>query len=611
MRAAVCLCLVLAPLSPLWAQQSALDTHLAAARKARDQKLYADAEREGSAALQEAEKLGLLSPRLNAALADLGYTFYIQRKYTDAEPLYFRATEIADPAGIDPRTQSVQLNYLGMARFHGNKQEAALAPLEHALALREKAIGPDHPNVAQLLVDLATVQAALTKRDLAEASLRRALRIQDQFIGPDRAQTAATMMQLGSVLDAEVKHEEAETFYRGALKIREAVLGPESAPVADTLDDLAELLRTRGNNKDAEPLQKRALAIRTKVFGAAGPRVARSFNNLALIERNLGHPDEAEKLLLQAVDIAENKDSLDQGSLARYLSNLASLYRSQGQLREAEKVAVRAVALREAAFGASDPLIRFELETLAGVYSDQLRFSEAEPLSRRALSILEKDLGPDHPQVANACNALANNLVSQARFPEADPLFRRAVEIGLKHPQDDSAISAIGDAARGYQAAYQYEQAEALYQRALALRHAVNESPIGELREAQARNSFALLLREEGRYREAAEYLEQAVASGKPRRGERQYFYREPGRRLSAGGVLRQGRAHDHEIAGRRRRQLFGRLPGGAVPPHGPDRFRPAALPRSCPFIPTGAGGSRSECEHLFSRRSPSGSRQC
>src|SRR5579863_9140653 len=130
------------------APQNALDTHLAAARKARDEKRYADAEREGDAAVREAEKLGQFSPRLNGALSDLGLTFYVQGKYSQAEPFYFRATEIAEPAGIDARTLSNQLAYLGLSRQNGGKHEAAVQPLERAIPLMEKAVGADHRDVA-------------------------------------------------------------------------------------------------------------------------------------------------------------------------------------------------------------------------------------------------------------------------------------------------------------------------------------------------------------------------------------------------------------------------------------------------------------------------------
>src|SRR5579862_9870230 len=145
---------------PLFSQ-NALDQYLAAARKARDDTQYDNAERQGAATIEQAEKLGPLSPRFNEALADLGTTYYAQRKYSQAEPLFFRATEIGHAAGVDGRTLATQLSNLGMLRHLLGRNEDALHTLERALKLREKSLGSEHPDLAFDLMNMANVQTAL------------------------------------------------------------------------------------------------------------------------------------------------------------------------------------------------------------------------------------------------------------------------------------------------------------------------------------------------------------------------------------------------------------------------------------------------------------------
>ena len=315
-----------------------MNAHLNAGRKARADKQFDIAEKEGAAAVKEAEALGPLQPALYSALVELGNTYYVQRKYAEAEPFYFRATEIAESSGIDQRTLSYQLDSLGMTRHFEGKDLAALPALERALSLREKALGPDNENVVPLLADLAAVQSALLKRDQAEASLRRALTLQDKMIGPDRARTAATMIQLAGVLDAEAKYEEAERYYRDSLKNREALFGSENGAVSDSLLALAEFLRLRGRNPEAEPLYRRSMHIREKLYGPDSLAVATGANGLSLTLRNMKKFDEAEILLLHAIDIAEKSEGADGLRVTRFLGNLSVLYRRENRLPAAEKV---------------------------------------------------------------------------------------------------------------------------------------------------------------------------------------------------------------------------------------------------------------------------------
>jgi tetratricopeptide (TPR) repeat protein len=76
---------------------------------------------------------------------------YGEGKYSDAEPLCMRALAISEKAlGPDHPDVAKSLNNLAsLYRNQGRYGEAE--PLyKRALAITEKALGPDHPDVAQL-----------------------------------------------------------------------------------------------------------------------------------------------------------------------------------------------------------------------------------------------------------------------------------------------------------------------------------------------------------------------------------------------------------------------------------------------------------------------------
>jgi len=59
------------------------------------------------------------------------------------------------------------------------------------LAIREKALGPDHPDVAASLNNLALVFSRQGRAQEAEGLLLRALAIQEKAFGPDHPNVAA------------------------------------------------------------------------------------------------------------------------------------------------------------------------------------------------------------------------------------------------------------------------------------------------------------------------------------------------------------------------------------------------------------------------------------
>ena len=248
---------------------------------------------------------------------------------------------------------------IGLACLDLGEYKQALSPLRSALAIREQALGPDHPDTAQSLNNLAALYYAQGRYAEAEPLYRRALAIREQALGPDHPDTAQSLNNLAALYYAQGRYAEAEPLYRRALAIREQALGPDHPDTAQSLNNLAALYYAQGRYAEAEPLYRRALAIWEQALGP-------------------DHPDTATSL-----------------------NNLAGLYDAQGRYAEAEPLYQRALAIREQALGPDHPDTATSLNNLAGLYDTQGRYAEAEPLYRRALAIREQALGPDHPDTAH------------------------------------------------------------------------------------------------------------------------------------------------------------------------------------------------------------------
>src|SRR5271166_4290232 len=208
----------------------------------------------------------------------------------------------ADAGGIAQPTARL-MDQLGLL-VHTKSLHAQAEPLyRRALAIEETSFGPDHPEVATDLNNLAGLLQATNRLAEAEPLYRRALAIDEASFGPDHPEVATDLNNLALLLRATNRLAEAEPLYRRALAIDEASLGPDHPTVASFLNNLAQLLRATNWLAEAEPLYRRALAIDEAGLGPDHPNVAIHLKNLALLLRDTNRLAEAEPLMRRALAI--------------------------------------------------------------------------------------------------------------------------------------------------------------------------------------------------------------------------------------------------------------------------------------------------------------------
>jgi CHAT domain-containing protein/lipopolysaccharide biosynthesis regulator YciM len=315
--------------------------------------------------------------------------------------------------------EAKRLNQQVIQLSNQGNYDRAIPLAKSALAIREKVLGKDHPDVATSLNNLAELYRNQEKYAQAEPLYQRALAIYEKALGKVHPDVATSLNNLAGLYDSQGKYAQAESLYQRALAIYEKALGKDHPSVANSLNNLAELYRNQEKYAQAEPLHRRALAIREKVLGKDHPSVANSLNNLAVLYRNQGKYAQTESFYQRALAIKEKALGKDHPSVANSLNNLAELYRNQGKYAQAEPLSQSAVAIYEKALGKDHPDVARSLNNLAALYANQEKYAQAEPLYRRALAIKEKALGKDHPDVATSLNNLAVLYASQGKYAQA------------------------------------------------------------------------------------------------------------------------------------------------------------------------------------------------
>ena len=385
-----------------------------------------------------------------------------------------------------------ELNKKIIELYQAGKFAEAVPLAQQVLAIREKALGSDHPDVAQALNNLAALFRDQGRYAEAEPLLKRALAIYEKALGPDHPDVARALNNLAALYGDQGRYAEAEPLYKRSLAIRERALGPDHPDVATVLNNLAVLYGDQGRYAEAEPLYKRSLTIREKALGPDHPNVAAALNSLAELYRSQGRHADAEPLYKRSLAIWEKALGPDHPDVARALNNLAALYDEQGRYAEAEPLDKRTLAIWEKALRPDHPYVARALNNLATLYAHQGRYADAEPLYKRSLAIFEKALGPDHPDVAAALNNLAALYVHQGRYADALPLVRTTIAnksaatwpalpvlFGAQGAKLIAADEAIDDGLNVMQRASQTSAGEAL--NALAVRFAAGNDRLAQL----------------------------------------------------------------------------------------------------------------------------------
>jgi tetratricopeptide (TPR) repeat protein len=136
----------------------------------------------------------------------------------------------------------------------------------------------------------------------AEPLLRRALEIDEASYGPDHPEVAIRLNNLAGLLQATNRLAEAEPLMRRALEIDEASYGPDHPEVAIRLNNLAQLLQTTNRLEEAEPLSRRHV----KIFLAFQQRTGQehrhaqlAFANYAGLLQAMGRTDDESRAAIE------------------------------------------------------------------------------------------------------------------------------------------------------------------------------------------------------------------------------------------------------------------------------------------------------------------------
>jgi len=166
-------------------------------------------------------------------------------------------------------------NNIAVVYDNQGKYEMVLGQYAKSLAIKIKALGEGHPEVATTYSNIAVVYRKQGKYEMALGQYAKCLSIEIKALGEGHPDVAITYGNIAVVYGKQGKHEMALEQYAKGLSIRIKALGEGHPDVATaytnigvTKCNMADVLEDQGELARAGGLFRESAAIFSKVHGA-------------------------------------------------------------------------------------------------------------------------------------------------------------------------------------------------------------------------------------------------------------------------------------------------------------------------------------------------------
>ena len=364
----------------------------------------------------------------------------------------------------DPALQADLYDDFGEIEAGRGDLAAAVELITRARDLAIKAHGPDHPAVAESLLNLGILSGYAGKPLEGADSLERAVEILEKHADTEQMSLSAALGGLMGVRRFQGRYADAVRLQERELSILRAIPKMDRRRIAIATNNLGALLVDLNRFDEAEAKFKAAMAMTEKDFGQDHPGLVISLSHLEAIAYWRGDFAQERKLAERRLAIARKRFAGDHGWVASALGELGAMEARAGETVAGEMHMREGIAMYQRL---RDPEVFMVQRRLASALDRRGEHAEALETANAAWDICRTSI-PDSVMCqsmrAKRAEILARTAPAQA-LGEADASLRAlsklsegpSDEVAQAHEARAAALIGLGRSADARQA-----QAEAL-----------------------------------------------------------------------------------------------------------------------------------------------------
>ncbi len=369
--------------------------------------------------------------------------------------------------GRQPERQGLRL---AMIEDRVGQLEAATKAFDEAeaaylrgLALTVEALGEEHFEVGQILLNLGNICFEQGDLDKAASFWQRALEIHERTVGPEHPATALIYANLGALYSERKEYEEALRLTLRALKIHEQSGSPRGQQDVICLANIGEYYGSLDRLADAHSAYSRSLSIAEKIFESDHQMMIAPLHGRANTYARQGDLEAAAADLRRARAVEVVLD--DQDGVAATDLRLASIFVAR-DVERAEGIIDAALVRLQEVYGARSDRALDALVTVAEENLVNERLVAAIILLERALSLSASVVAPVDEGAQGALQVEETRMHASSDVDQDNPAATDEAEGGLERIADARFALARALASQGgadARVASLMASAEALY----------------------------------------------------------------------------------------------------------------------------------------------------
>jgi tetratricopeptide (TPR) repeat protein len=302
---------------------------------------------------------------------------------------------------------------------------------------------------------LAKVDQELGEYEKAEGYAARALALREKALGPEHEATLSAMHTLGwtyYLLRRPDKFEQAEPLFRRMLEACRRTRGEEDELTLNAMTGLAAIIERRGKFGEASTLLQQVLDVRRRTKGPADPKTLIAMHRVAIMYVNVGKFQQAEPLFREAVQ-ANVKNKPDDPSTLHSMDSYVYLLSRLSRVGEAADWAVRSMDAHLRVLKLKHPRTQEAVAMAVATKSVGQKLDEALTIIDRALEQARGEFGRDDLTTISYLNlrvAVLRNLgdLAQAGASAEEVLAARSRKLGSEDPGVLEALASLADIRR-------------------------------------------------------------------------------------------------------------------------------------------------------------------
>lgn len=286
--------------------------------------------------------------------------------------------------GIQPDFELKRETIAGTIAALAGDNEAAVAAHEKAFLASQRQLGPENPALWQDELILATTLSKAHIFARAVTHYDHAMALREKIVGPDHTDIAVLLSNAGVAYAKVGDKAKGRRAFERALAIREKAYGKGNPLLIATLNNYADFLKSEREWDAAAATIDRAVAIAKVAPGVDHPLYHLSATTQAEILGGAGKVADARK---QFDELIANERRLKSETLPTTLSARADLELAQQKWTDAAAYAQQAVAEFERLGGVENSELFGPLVVLAKARAALGDKEAAKPLLERAMAI--------------------------------------------------------------------------------------------------------------------------------------------------------------------------------------------------------------------------------